>query len=102
VNNGVITRDVRDSQSGREERPVHRVTVDGFWIDQHPVTNAEFRRFVEATAHVTFAETPPNPADYPGAKKHLLHAGSLVFSKPSGPVDLRDGARAAAHVRIWR
>jgi formylglycine-generating enzyme required for sulfatase activity len=73
-----------------EERPVHRVTVDGFWIDIHPVTNADFRRFVEATGHVTLAQKPPNPADYPGAKKHLLHPGSLVFSKPSGPVDLRD------------
>ena len=73
-----------------EERPVHRVTVDSFSIDTHLVTNADFRRFVEATGHVTFAEKPPNPADYPGAKKHLLHPGSLVFSKPSGPVDLRD------------
>ena len=30
-----------------EEAPVHRVTVDGFWIDRTPVTNREFRRFVE-------------------------------------------------------
>jgi formylglycine-generating enzyme required for sulfatase activity len=36
-----------------EEKPVHTVTVDGFWIDQTPVTNAEFRRFIEATGHVT-------------------------------------------------
>jgi formylglycine-generating enzyme len=73
-----------------EERPVHRVTVDGFWMDRTPVTNAHFRTFVEATKHVTFAEIPPNPDDYPGAKKELLHAGSLVFVKPPNPVDLRD------------
>src|SRR4051794_36236306 len=50
-----------------EERPVHRATVDGFWMDQHPVTNAEFRRFVKATGYVAVAERPPDPADYPGA-----------------------------------
>ena len=71
-----------------EERPVHRVTVDGFWMDRTPVTNAQFQPFVAATGHVTFAEIPPNPADYPGAKKELLHPGSLVFVKPPNPVDL--------------
>ena len=49
-----------------EERPVHRVTVDGFWMDRAPVTNERFARFVEETGHVTFAEIPPSPEDYPG------------------------------------
>jgi sulfatase modifying factor 1 len=73
-----------------EERPVHRVTVDDFWMDAHPVTNAEFRRFVKATGHVTVAERPPNAADYPDADPDLLVPGSLVFRPTSGPVDLRD------------
>ena len=73
-----------------EEAPVHRVTVDGFWIDRTPVTNRQFRAFVEATGHVTFAEIAPDPKDYPGALPHMLNAGSLVFTPPSGPVDLRD------------
>jgi formylglycine-generating enzyme required for sulfatase activity len=73
-----------------EERPVHRVSVDGFWIDPQPVTNAEFARFVEETGHVTFAEIPPDPKHYPGAKREMLYAGSLVFVKPPGPVDRRD------------
>ena len=56
-----------------EEAPVRDVTVDGFWIDDHPVTNLEFTRFVKATGHVTFAEQPPDPADYPGADpEHAL------------------------------
>jgi formylglycine-generating enzyme required for sulfatase activity len=71
-----------------EERPVHRVTVDGFWMDCHPVTNDEFGRFVEATGHVTFAELPPNPDDYPGALPELLHPGSLVFVQPAQRVSL--------------
>ena len=62
-----------------EERPVHDVTVDGFWMDDHPVTVAEFRRFVKATGHVTLAEQPPDPADYPDADPALLVPGSLVF-----------------------
>ncbi|HEY1874094.1 MAG TPA: SUMF1/EgtB/PvdO family nonheme iron enzyme, partial [Steroidobacteraceae bacterium] len=49
-----------------EERPVHHVRVDGFWMDRTPVTNREFRRFIEATGYVTFAEIPPDPKDYPG------------------------------------
>ena len=73
-----------------EEAPAHRVKVDGFWIDATPVTNAEFRRFVRETGHVTFAEIAPNPKDYPGALPHMLRAGSLVFVKSKGPVDLKN------------
>lgn len=73
-----------------EEKPVHRVEVDGFFMDKTPVTNRQFRRFIEATGHVTFAEIPPDPGDYPGALPHMLKAGSLVFTPPAGPVDLRN------------
>jgi len=73
-----------------EEAPVHRVTVGGFWIDRTPVTNREFRKFVNATGYVTFAEIKPNAKDYPGALPHMLKAGSLVFTPPKHAVDLRD------------
>ena len=73
-----------------EEAPVHRVTVDGFWMDRTPVTNRQFKEFVRATGHVTFAEIPPDPKDYPGALPHMLFTGSLVFTPPARPVDLRD------------
>src|SRR5258706_900735 len=65
-----------------EEAPVHRVAVDGFWIDPTPVTNGQFRRFVEATGYVTWAEIAPDPKDYPGALPHMLKAGGLVFTQP--------------------
>jgi len=73
-----------------EEHPVRQVAVDGFWMDDHPVTVAEFRRFVTATGHVTVAERPLDPDEYPDADPSLLHPGSLVFHQPAGPVDLRD------------
>jgi len=73
-----------------EEKPVHHVQVDGFWIDRTPVTNAQFRAFVEATGHVTFAEIAPDAKDYPGALPEMLQPGSLVFTPPGRPVDLRD------------
>lgn len=76
-----------------EERPVHPVTVDGFWIDTHPVTVAAFRRFVKATGHVTLAERPLDPAQYPDADPRLLHPGSLVFRQTAGPVPLDDYRR---------
>jgi formylglycine-generating enzyme len=50
-----------------KEAPVHRVTVDRFWMDRMPVTNRQFREFVEATGYVTFAEIATGPKDYPGA-----------------------------------
>jgi formylglycine-generating enzyme required for sulfatase activity len=71
-----------------EEAPAHPVTVDGFWMDRHTVTNTQFREFVEATAHVTWAERPANAADYPGAKPDLLVPASVVFRKARQPVDL--------------
>ena len=73
-----------------EERPARHVEVDGFWMDDHAVTVAEFRRFVTATGYVTLAERPLDPAQYPGADPDLLRPGSLVFFATSGPVDLRD------------
>jgi formylglycine-generating enzyme len=72
-----------------EEAPAHRVHVGGFWIERTPVTNRQFRTFVEATGYVTFAEIAPDPKDYPGALPHMLKAGSLVFVPPKHPVDLR-------------
>ena len=55
-----------------EERAVHEVAVDGFWIDERQVTVAEWRRFIKATGHVTMAERPLDPADYPDADPALL------------------------------
>jgi formylglycine-generating enzyme required for sulfatase activity len=69
---------------------VHRVAVDGFWIDPRPVTVAEFRRFVKATGYLTVAERPLDPAQYPDADPALLVPGSLVFRPTRGPVDLDD------------
>jgi len=73
-----------------EEAPAHHVAVSGFFIDRTPVTNRDFRKFINATRYVTFAELRPDARDYPDALPHMLHAGSLVFSPPQYPVDLRD------------
>jgi sulfatase modifying factor 1 len=79
-----------------EEGPVIKTTVDGFWIDEYPVTVADFRGFVEATGYVTVAERPLDPAEFPYADPDLLVPGSLVFHKTDGPVNLRD------HTNWWR
>src|SRR6516162_2674832 len=71
-----------------EEAPAHRVSVDEFWIDRTPVTNGEFRKFVNAIGYVTFAEITPDAKDYPDALPHMLKAGSLVFTPPKHAVDL--------------
>lgn len=71
-----------------EEGPVHSVEVGGFWIDRHPVTVRQFRRFVKATGHVTLAERKPSRDEYPDAEASLLVPGSMVFRPTRGPVDL--------------
>ncbi|MFZ4809729.1 MAG: formylglycine-generating enzyme family protein [Ilumatobacteraceae bacterium] len=73
-----------------EEAPSHRVTIDPFSIDVHPVTNAAYARFVDATGWVTVAERPLDPADFPGAPVENLVPGSMVFAPTRGPVDLRN------------
>jgi formylglycine-generating enzyme required for sulfatase activity len=73
-----------------EEGPIRRVELRGFSIDTHPVTVAEFRRFVKATGYVTVAERPLDASDYPDADAAALVPGSLVFQPARGPVDLRD------------
>jgi formylglycine-generating enzyme len=73
-----------------EERPVHEVRVDGFWIDACTVANEEFTRFANAAGYKTVAERPLDPADFPGAPEENLHPGSMLFRMTDGPVDLRD------------
>ncbi len=78
-----------------EEAPAHPVTVDGFWMDQYTVTNAQFSHFVEDTDYVTSAERSPNPEEYPGAKPELLVPASVVFRRPGYGVNLGD------HYQWW-
>lgn len=87
-----------------EEAPVHSAFVDGFWIDRHAVTNADFAAFVRATGYVSLAERPPDPALYPGADPELLAPGSAVFHMPSHPVQPRNVADWWAYVpgADWR
>jgi sulfatase modifying factor 1 len=83
--------------SGRhypEEAPVREVGVDGFWIQARATTNAEFAMFADATGYATVAERPVNPDNYPGAPVENLQPGSMVFTRTTGPVDLR-------HINLW-
>ena len=77
-----------------EEGPAHLVAVDGFWLESHQVTTAEFAAFVDATGYLTVAERPLDPADFPGAPVENLQPGSMVFTQTAGPVDLR-------HLSLW-
>ena len=78
-----------------DARPVHRVYVDGFWMDKIDVTNEEFARFVKATSYVTIAERKPTAEEFPGAPPENLVAGSVVFSPPDHPVPLNN------HLQWW-
>ena len=98
------TQDPVGMQATTDSRPIHRVYVDGFWMDKTDVTNAEFAKFVKATGYVTVAERKPKPEDFPGAPPENLVAGSVVFSAPDHPVPLNDHYQwwAYVHGANWR
>jgi formylglycine-generating enzyme len=71
-----------------DARPIHRVAVDGFWMDRTEVTNERFAKFVEATGYITVAERKPRQEEFPDAPPDKLVAGSAVFSPPAEVVPL--------------
>jgi formylglycine-generating enzyme len=77
-----------DYEVFEDARPIHTVELEGFWMDETPVTNREFARFVKATGYVTVAERKPDPKDFPGAEPEALVPGSVVFSPPASDVQL--------------
>jgi formylglycine-generating enzyme len=87
-----------------DSQPIHRVRVDGFWMDRTEVTNAEFARFVRATGYVTVAERTPTAEDFPTAPPENLIAGSVVFNPPREPVPLDSYFRWWSYVKgaNWR
>jgi formylglycine-generating enzyme required for sulfatase activity len=97
-------RDAVGMQATLDSRPIHRVYVDGFWMDRTEVTNDQFAAFVKATGYVTVAERTPRPEDFPGAPKENLIAGSVVFSPPDHPVPLNNHFQWWAYVNgaNWR
>jgi formylglycine-generating enzyme len=80
------------------EAPAHAVRLEGFWLDDHEVTNFEFQRFIEATHYVTTAERAPSweemkkqlPPGTPPPAPKLMVPGSMAFNPPKDPVGLDD------------
>jgi formylglycine-generating enzyme len=93
-----------DPFAREDESPRHRVAVDGFWMDETEVTNAQFRKFVEETKYVTTAERKPDweelkkqlPPGTPKPPDDVLVAGSIIFTPPPGPVPLDNVASWSA------
>ena len=92
-------------QATTDSRPIHRVYVDGFWMDTTEVTNEQFAKFVEATGYVTIAERTPRAEDFPGAPagESRRRLGRLHAARPSRAaerslpvVDVREAARTGA------
>ncbi len=112
IPSGQFTMGTDDARSMPNERPSHLVKLDGFWIDEHDVTNSEFEKFVEATGYLTTAEKPINweemkkevPPGTPKPPDDMLRPGSLVFTPPDHPVDLTNMANwwTWTHGASWK
>ena len=91
-------------QATTDSRPIHRVSVDGFWMDKTEVTNQQFAAFVKATGYVTVAEQTPRAEDFPGVPPEKLVAGSVVFSPPDHAVPIDNHFRWWSYVKgaNWR
>jgi formylglycine-generating enzyme required for sulfatase activity len=98
IPSGTFSMGSEQTGSRMNEKPVVKVSVDGFWIDEHDVTNEEFRKFVKATGYKTTAERPVDweelkkqvPPGTPKPSEAMLQPGSLVFTPSDGPVDLNN------------
>jgi len=97
-------RDEVGMRATLDARPIHRVYVDGFYMDKTDVTNAQFAEFVRATGYVTVAERTPRAEDFPGAPRENLVAGGVVFSPPDHSVSLNDHFQWWSYVKgaNWR
>lgn len=73
-----------------DSRPIHRVYVDGFWMDKTEVTNLEFAAFVKETAYITVAERKPTKEEFPNLPDEDLIAGSAIFTATLDKVPLND------------
>lgn len=88
---GEFTMGTNDPRAGKDEKPAHQVYIEGFWIDETPVTVTQYKEFVEATGYVTLAEQTPDleelmkqvPKGTPPPPKEFLVPGSMVFIKPT-------------------
>ena len=90
--------------ASNDSQPVHRVYVDGFWMDTTPVTNAQFEKFVKATGYVTIAERTPTKEEFPTAPEENLVAGSVVFAPTDHEVSLNNHYQWWSYVKgaNWR
>jgi formylglycine-generating enzyme required for sulfatase activity len=82
-----------------DAQPIHRVYVDGFWMDEHEVTNAEYMAFVNATGYITLAETTPSKLEFPDIPDEIRVAGSVVFTPPNHPVSLSDYSQWWSYIK---
>ena len=98
ISGGEYMMGAADNEGRPDEYPQHKVKVDGFWMDETEVTNAQFKKFITATHYITTAEKKPDWEEMkkqlpPGTAKpadSLLMAASLVFIAPAHPVSLTD------------
>jgi sulfatase modifying factor 1 len=101
IRGGEFTMGTDSSLGWPDEKPAHRVQVDGFWMDETEVTNAQFREFVDATGYLTTAERTPDaeellrqlPEDTPPPPKDKIVPGALVFVPTKENVPLDDYSR---------
>ena len=97
IPSGTFAMGAEDGQP--DEKPVHPITLDGFWMDTTEVTNEQFEKFVKATGYVTIAERKPDPADFPpGTPLENLVPGSVVFAPPREAVGIQG---QDAHYQWW-
>jgi formylglycine-generating enzyme required for sulfatase activity len=100
--NGQGTKEI--PMASNDAEPIHKVKIDGFWMDKTEVTNEEFGRFVAATGYVTIAERAPTKEEFPDAPAENLVAGAVVFAPPDHEVSLNNHYQWWSYVKgaSWR
>lgn len=104
---GTFAMDSELPGSRMDEKPVIKVTPDGGWLDACDVTNADYRKFIDATGYSTIAERPIDweeikksvPSGTPKPSPERLQPGAVIFSPQPRPIDPKPGEKFMAN--IW-
>ncbi|WP_319482887.1 formylglycine-generating enzyme family protein [uncultured Draconibacterium sp.] len=98
IKGGIFEMGADNNQARPDEYPKHPIKVNSFWMDEHEVTNTQFKKFVDETGYVTEAEKDVDwelmktqvPPGTPKPSAEMLKAGSMVFTPPTEAVPLND------------
>lgn len=87
-----------NNSGNADEQPVHKVSVNSFFIGKFEVTNKDFKKFIDATAYITDAEQPDTVKLKNGLPPRGIHNGSWKVDSKGMPTPLADSMKPVGNI----